>query len=192
MSAMASQVTSLSVVYSTVCSGVDQRKHKTLRVTGLCKGNSPVTGEVPAQRASNSKNVSTWWPHNEKWDESVLLDNYNEMLQDECQGHESGWKGIKMNNLFQMVFLDIFAWLQRTVKEIILEGRGTSASELELHLPGTSSSIFTYNAVLCWCGQFSPKSSQLAHEGEMCMVCCDIEVSCKLCCCHHNANSNIL
>ena len=29
-----------------------------LRVTGLCEGNSPVTGEFPAQRASNAENVS--------------------------------------------------------------------------------------------------------------------------------------
>ena len=34
-----------------------------LRVTGLCSGNSPVTGEFPAQRASNEKNVSIWWRH---------------------------------------------------------------------------------------------------------------------------------
>ena len=34
-----------------------------LRVTGLCEGNSPVTGEFPAQRASNMKNVSIWWRH---------------------------------------------------------------------------------------------------------------------------------
>ena len=32
-----------------------------LRVTGLCAGNSPVTGEFPAQMASNSENVSIWW-----------------------------------------------------------------------------------------------------------------------------------
>ena len=29
-----------------------------LRVTGLCEEKSPVTGEVPAQRASNAENVS--------------------------------------------------------------------------------------------------------------------------------------
>ena len=34
-----------------------------LRVTGLCEGNSPVTGEFPAQRASNAENVSIWWRH---------------------------------------------------------------------------------------------------------------------------------
>ena len=32
-----------------------------LRVTGLCEGNSPVTGEFPAQRASNAENISIWW-----------------------------------------------------------------------------------------------------------------------------------
>ena len=31
-----------------------------LRITGLCEGNSPVTGEFPTQRASNPENVSIW------------------------------------------------------------------------------------------------------------------------------------
>ena len=35
------------------------------RVTGLCEGNSPVTGEFPAQRTSNAENVSIWWRHDE-------------------------------------------------------------------------------------------------------------------------------
>ena len=30
-------------------------------VTGLCAGNSPVTGEFPAQRATNAENSSMWW-----------------------------------------------------------------------------------------------------------------------------------
>ena len=34
-----------------------------LRVTGLCEGNSPVTGEFPAQMASSAENVSIWWRH---------------------------------------------------------------------------------------------------------------------------------
>ena len=37
-----------------------------LRVTGLCAGNSPVTGEFPAQRASEAENVSIWWRYHEK------------------------------------------------------------------------------------------------------------------------------
>ena len=34
-----------------------------LRVTGLYAGNSPGTGEFPAQMASDVENVSTWWHH---------------------------------------------------------------------------------------------------------------------------------
>ena len=34
-----------------------------LRLTGLCEGNSPVTGEFPTQRASNAENVSISWRH---------------------------------------------------------------------------------------------------------------------------------
>ena len=39
------------------------KKTSKLRVTGLCEGNSPVTCEFPAQRASNAKNVAIWWRH---------------------------------------------------------------------------------------------------------------------------------
>ena len=35
------------------------------RVTGLCAGNSPVTGKFPAERASNAENVPIWWRHHE-------------------------------------------------------------------------------------------------------------------------------
>ena len=41
------------------------RKTSKLHVTGLCAGNSPVTGEFPAQRASNAENVSIWWRHHD-------------------------------------------------------------------------------------------------------------------------------
>ena len=58
MSAMASQITSHAIVYWTLDSGADQRKKSKLRVTGLCAGNSPVTGEFPAQRDSNAENLN--------------------------------------------------------------------------------------------------------------------------------------
>ena len=37
------------------------KKTSKLSVTGLCAGNSPVSGEFPAQRACNAENVSIWW-----------------------------------------------------------------------------------------------------------------------------------
>ena len=39
------------------------KKTSKLRVTGLCAMNSQVTGEFPAQIASNAENVSIWWRH---------------------------------------------------------------------------------------------------------------------------------
>ena len=41
------------------------KKASKLRVTGHCAGNSPGTGEFPAQMASNAENVSIWWRHHE-------------------------------------------------------------------------------------------------------------------------------
>ena len=38
-------------------------KTSKFRVTGLYAGNSPVTGEFPAQMASNAEKVSIWWRH---------------------------------------------------------------------------------------------------------------------------------
>ena len=39
------------------------KKTSKLCVTGLCAGNSPGTGEFPAQMASYAENVSIWWRH---------------------------------------------------------------------------------------------------------------------------------
>ena len=63
MGTVASQISSLRIVYSTVYSDADQRKKSKLCVIGLCAGNSPGTGEFPAHMASNAENVSIWWRH---------------------------------------------------------------------------------------------------------------------------------
>ena len=51
MSTVASQSTSLTIVLFRRRS----KKASKLRVTGLCEGNSPETGEFPAQKASNAE-----------------------------------------------------------------------------------------------------------------------------------------
>ena len=43
--------------------GCRSKKTSKLRVTGLCVGNSPETGEFPAQMASNAENVIIRWRH---------------------------------------------------------------------------------------------------------------------------------
>ena len=65
MGAIASQITSLTIVYSTVYSDADQRKHHSSASLALCVGNSPGAGEFPSQMASNAENVSIWWRHHD-------------------------------------------------------------------------------------------------------------------------------
>ena len=63
MSIIASQITSLNVCLLNRLFGRRSKKTSKLCVTGLCVGNSPGTGEFPAQMASNAENVSIWWRH---------------------------------------------------------------------------------------------------------------------------------
>ena len=57
MGAIASQITSPTIVFSTVYLNRSKKTSK-LHVTGLCAGNSLDVGEFPAQMASNAENVS--------------------------------------------------------------------------------------------------------------------------------------
>ena len=57
MSMIASQISGVWIVYSTVCSGTDKKNPSKLHVTGLCEGNSLVTSEFSARRSSNADNV---------------------------------------------------------------------------------------------------------------------------------------
>ena len=65
MSAMASQVTGATIVYSAVCSGADQRKHQSPASLTFLRGihrwqvNSPHKGPVTMV----TRHVSIWWRH---------------------------------------------------------------------------------------------------------------------------------
>ena len=48
------------------------KKTSKLRVTGLCAGNSPGTGEFPTQMASYAENVSIWWRHHDQGSPFVM------------------------------------------------------------------------------------------------------------------------
>ena len=48
--------------------GRRSKKTSKLRVTGLCAGNSPGTGEFPAQMTSNAEDVFIWWRHHERYE----------------------------------------------------------------------------------------------------------------------------
>ena len=58
------------------------KKISKLRLTGICAGNSPVTGEFPAQMASNAEKVSIWWRHHVH--EITLISPRSWWVKNEC------------------------------------------------------------------------------------------------------------
>ena len=61
MSTMASQITSASIVYSTVSSYVDQRKYQCSASLAFARGNHRWPVNFLEQMASNAEYVSIWW-----------------------------------------------------------------------------------------------------------------------------------
>ena len=62
--ANASQITSLTVVSQPFIRAQIKENIK-VPLTCLCVGNSPETGEFPAQMDSNAENASIWWRHHD-------------------------------------------------------------------------------------------------------------------------------
>ena len=59
---MASQITSLTIVYLTAYPDADQRKHQSSASLAFVRGIHQWPG-YPAHMASNAQNVSIWWRH---------------------------------------------------------------------------------------------------------------------------------
>ena len=81
MDSMASQITSLTIAYSAVYSGENQRKHQSSASLAFV-GNSPVTGEFSAQMASNAEIVSIWWRHHAETAGNIHHLRHRRMLSD--------------------------------------------------------------------------------------------------------------
>ena len=98
MSAMAPQITSLTIAYSTVYSNRRSKKTLKLHVTGICEGNSPTTGEFPSQRASNAENFSIWWRRHElfgrDWIEQMVSNYIKYMFAPRKENQFIGKKNI--------------------------------------------------------------------------------------------------
>ena len=63
MRAMASQIISVSIVCSTVCSGADQQKYQSSMPLVLVREFTSDRWIPRTQRAYNAENVSIWWLH---------------------------------------------------------------------------------------------------------------------------------
>ena len=64
MDAMAAQITSLTIVYSTVYSGADQRKHQSFASLDFVRGIHRWPVNSPHKRPVTRENVSNGWRHN--------------------------------------------------------------------------------------------------------------------------------
>ena len=80
MGTMASQIISLTIVYSIVYSGADERKHQSYASLAFVRGNSPVAGEFPAQMASKAENDFIWWRHHDKRKCYLYIDHHNSVI----------------------------------------------------------------------------------------------------------------
>ena len=79
--------------------GCRSKKTSKLRVTGLCVGNSPGTGEFPAQMASNAENVSIRWRHHDSQRKYSLQRkiflaefDYSRKAYETCKNKFYSWK----------------------------------------------------------------------------------------------------
>ena len=82
MSAMVSQITGVCLLNRLF--RCRSKKTWKLRVTGLCEGNSPMTGEFPSQRISNAENASIWWRHHGKNPIVIPDARYEEVMRHLC------------------------------------------------------------------------------------------------------------
>ena len=65
MGGMATQITSVSIVYSTVCSGADQINYLSSASLAFVREIHRWPVSSPLKRASNAENSSLWWRHHD-------------------------------------------------------------------------------------------------------------------------------
>ena len=82
--------------------GCKLKKTSKLRVTGLCVGNSPGTGEFPAQMASNTENVSIWWCHH---DDGVATSDTQPWKHMTTMGQNNAFQSVIMISCVKNIYL---------------------------------------------------------------------------------------
>ena len=96
-----------------------------LRVTGLCVGNPPGTGEFPAQMASNVENASIWWRNHGfglkwfVWEILLRLRTNNSEIPlslffvcSACLDHLTHSDRGKMTAILQTTLSNAFSWMK--------------------------------------------------------------------------------
>ena len=97
MTTVASQITSLAVVYSIVYSGTDERKHQSSASLALVRGIHRDRW-IPRKRASNTENVPIWWRHHGK-----VWSVYNEDIEEKWSHYNGTGLYIDLISFFFIV-----------------------------------------------------------------------------------------
>ena len=110
MGPIASQITSLTIVYSTVYSDTDQRKHQSSASLAFLWGSMPA---FPAQMASNTENVSIGWRHHESFRANIWKGHY--ILKEGVVENWVRWvlklNGLNVDSIPIFTHIDIGRWL---------------------------------------------------------------------------------
>ena len=110
---MASEITNLTIVFFTQAF-IQAQKTSKFRVTGLCEGNTPVTGEFSTQSASNAEKVSIWWRHHELIQVMACCNTASNMFQREA--YTGAYRGEKVVQITIEVSWKL--WIQKLVTDI--------------------------------------------------------------------------
>ena len=88
------------------------KKWSKLRVTGLCVGNSPVTGEFPAQRASNAKKIHLMTSSCFFFSKTELLGQMHKLRERITHVHapRSKWECSKHTVVYLSVHNEVIKW----------------------------------------------------------------------------------
>ena len=89
--------------------GCRSKRTSKLRVTGLCEGNSPLTGEFPAQRARNVENVSILWRHHvlNTHDRPHQWRVFSKYITPSCVNTQTGGGGGRIKNTYELLNLRV-------------------------------------------------------------------------------------
>ena len=118
------------------------KKTSKLRVTGLCAGNSPGTGEFPAQMASYAENVSIWWRHH-VWKSYRTIQNGVYM--------KPNWsKSMPWLHVRSMIIIKIcclFSWIRKVIFRFCLYVRHDMSLPKSYWIVANNSHRFCYDSV---------------------------------------------
>ena len=152
MGAIASQITSLTIVYSAVYSDADQRKHQSSAPLAFVRW---FTGEFPAQMASNAENVSSWWRHHVLGHVHVLWWRHSEafIYHPILAGfsHSQHGRGRRSGPFFAHKVVYIYISPQLPLQMVMLLSESSTYVQCVVHVPYIEKKPYKIHPTSCHC-----------------------------------------